>query len=684
MKIRNLASLPLALTSCLLAQAAFPQSIVAVPKPMGTALRAGVPEPSMPMQVTVWLRLHDMQGLESTLEKLYDPSSPTYHEWLQAPDLARYAPTAADVATVKAQLQSHGLTVLADDPARLSVRAQGTVAQMESAFHTHIGSFTEGAATHYANTSAATLEAPAGNLALSVSGLDNTGSLPVSTVPLNADPFDRARQQSVAIAGQPQVTGGDLSKIITDRCFQPPQVFTLGTQGQLPFATYMGNAYNPGSLPCGFTVAQLTEAYGVTEAHARGLRGAGQTIVLMEFYDSPTILDDVQAFSRLNGLPTLNGSNFTVVYPDGRPTAPGPLDSSSVVQTPLDVEWAHAMAPEAKIVLMIMPTEGDEEVQFGISYAATQRLGGVLSVNFSTPELTAGTSTAQSYNQVVALAAAAGIAVNVSTGIWSSTQGKATPVGNPGLPAASPYATAVGGTSRGLPDGNGGFAESAFGLALLFLEATRIPEDILVPLLPSSTLGGEASTAGGESGFFTKPAYQAALPCSGRCVPDISALADPLTGGLVVVTDPATGQQVATSAGGTGLSAAIFSGIWALANQHAHHWLGQAAPAIARMPQRAFHDIVPVGSSTNVSGSFIDSTGTTTNFTSAEMFELLGPPPTEFVSAISQNTASAVAYGWGFGGLLTVTKGWDNMTGFGTPNGMAFIDAAAHERENKH
>lgn len=690
MNNRRLACLPIALASCLLAQNAFCQSTVTFAKSVGHALAASSPDPQMPMQVTLWLKLKNREALEGTLQQLYDPKSSQYHRWLGAADLAQYEPTPADVAAVKAELQSHGLTLAADDPNRLSVRARGTLAQMQSAFHTQIGAYQRDGRLIYANTTDASLDGQAGELTLAVSGLDNLAGPDQAS----SKPLVRPRQTPVPLQAQgapsslsAQAQGtGDLSNIITDRCFQPAMAVTVGTTSQPPYGTWTGEVFDSGSLLCGYDAAGLSAAYGVTEAHERGLRGQGQTIVLMEFYDSPTILDDVNAFSKLNHLPPLTSSNFAVVYPDGKPAAPVAPGTLPTFETPLDVEWAHAMAPEANIVLMIPPTPADEEIQYGIYYAAMNRLGGVLSINFSEPEILSGAYTAQAYDQMLALAAASGIAVNISAG-ESAPPVQSAVLGNPNLPASSPHATAVGGTSRIVPSGADRATEigwSNWGVALD--EGVNFNGSSSEVPIPPSQFGVGLVTAGGESVFFPKPSYQASLPCStGRCVPDIAALGDgSFSGGLLVYTDPTAGEVV-TTFGGTGMSSAIFSGIWALANQRAGHWLGQAAPALSRMRPEAIHDILPFGIENNVTGTFVDATDTATSYSATEMFSTASlPVPAQFVSALFSGTDSSgttvwALNGWGFVGALTVTPGWDYMTGYGTPNGMALIDAAAYE-----
>jgi subtilase family serine protease len=157
-------------------------------------------------------------------------------------------------------------------------------------------------------------------------------------------------------------------------------------------------------------------------------------------------------------------------------------------------------------------------------------------------------------------------------------------------------------------------------------------------------------------------------------VPDISAVADPYTGGIVVLSG-----QVGVI-GGTSLACPIFSAIWTLADQEAGKPLGQAAPLIATLPSGAVNDIVPFGSSTNVSGSIEDSNGTT--FYSSDT--LLAPldATTTYYSALwfYEEIPGYVVLSFGTDSSLTVTTGWDNVTGWGVPNGWAFIAAAAAEQ----
>jgi subtilase family serine protease len=126
--------------------------------------------------------------------------------------------------------------------------------------------------------------------------------------------------------------------------------------------------------------------------------------------------------------------------------------------------------------------------------------------------------------------------------------------------------------------------------------------------------------------------------------------------------------------GGTSLACPIFSALWAIADQAAGAPLGQAAPLLYRLPATAITDVIPVNSTTNVSGIIVDSSGETDYSPGA----LLAPldTTTQYVSTL-WNLGSGIYVDLSFGtdSSLTVTPGWDNVTGLGVPNGVAFINA---------
>jgi hypothetical protein len=119
----------------------------------------------------------------------------------------------------------------------------------------------------------------------------------------------------------------------------------------------------------------------------------------------------------------------------------------------------------------------------------------------------------------------------------------------------------------------------------------------------------------------------------------------------------------------------MFSALWAIANQAAGQPLGQAAPYLYSLPSNAITDVVPQTSKTNVTGVVTDSSGKT-SYTAAELAEVPGYSQ-PFLSAIWDYPLDElnVLLTFGTDSGLNVTKGWDNVTGLGTPSGTDFVRA---------
>ena len=90
--------------------------------------------------------------------------------------------------------------------------------------------------------------------------------------------------------------------------------------------------------------------------------GTGQTVVIVDAFGSPTAAADIAKFSSTFGLPA---PNFAVFDPQGPP----PYNSGWAGETTLDIEWSHAMAPGAKIVLIETIDNFDNNLMGGIQYA---------------------------------------------------------------------------------------------------------------------------------------------------------------------------------------------------------------------------------------------------------------------------------------------------------------------------
>jgi subtilase family serine protease len=214
-------------------------------------------------------------------------------------------------------------------------------------------------------------------------------------------------------------------------------------------------------VPC-YSPQEMRKAYGVTPILEAGYTGAGQTIIIIDSFGSPTIASDLHSFDVGYGLP--DPPSLTVLAPLG--TVPfDPTNSDAVgwaFETTLDVEWAHAMAPGAKIVLLTSPVDETDGVQ-GMpeflsleQYALDHNLGKIISQSWGTAENTLftpeGEQVLAAFESFYQEAAQQNITVLASAGDSGSANVELNgttyyPFPTVSFPASSPFVTAVGGTS---------------------------------------------------------------------------------------------------------------------------------------------------------------------------------------------------------------------------------------------
>jgi subtilase family serine protease len=638
---------------------------------------AGPVDAATPMTAMVWIKGRDQALFDTAVAERYDRNSPYYHRWMTAQEMAGFGPAAQDLATIQASLRAQGLKIeqVSDDGA--AIKVSGTAARIQTAFGTSIHTFQSAGRTFFTNLTEPKFQGAHAELVDAVTGLSNIGMRPYAMRQI-----DFATGQPRAGVPAAQATVNPLASF-TNKCFTPET--TRVQAGNGVSATYRGPEYltaGPFAPFCGYTAQQLVAHYGLDAVHAEGWTGKGQTIVVVDAFGSPQIETDANTFSQAMGLPALTNKNFEIVFPDGQPTVDG-ITAGWADEVSLDVEWAHALAPDAKIVLVVAPTAADAELAFAINYAIAHKLGNVISNSFGEVELGTGPATARLYNGVFEKAAAQGIAINVATGD-SGDFGLGTPLGAASIPADSPFATGIGGTSLDVPSDSGP-VEAVWGIDLTIL-ATAFPQN------PPFKTGFAQGSGGGESVYLEKPAFQRALPGTGRQLPDVSAVGDPQTGAIVVVPDPLTGGSAFTVIGGTSLATPVFSAIWALADQAAGESLGQAAPLIAQMSPAAVTDILPIDAfKNNTSGSITvtdpsTSNTTTTTYGPAQLLGLDQTQPEGFVGVLAHPTSGLVElfdFGFGADSSLKTTAGWDNATGWGVPNGLPFINAAKKLAKSK-
>lgn len=634
------------------------------PRFVSTARNLGQANPAETIEVAVWLKLHNRDELDKLAEDLYDPTSSHYQDWLKPADIAaRFAPSADEVRMVSQFLSSRNLAVVAVGPDNFYVRARGTIADVGKAFQVAIHNFELKGQTYRANTSDPYVDGPAAAFVSSVAGLNNLQYKHPVVAPKIPKGSSRGFQDAVS--------GAD-SAFFAAHCFTGPATESFsGTDffGSPVSATYIGNTYNGtgNTAGCGYTPPEIWTAYNLTGLYKEGFDGTGQSIVIIDWCGSPTIREDANAFSARFGLPPLTNSNFHILYSSTIPTCGGVPD----VEINIDVEWAHAIAPGATINLVVPPDATFMEVDNAQLYAIANGLGNVISGSYGSPELFTPLSVLNQENLINQIGAVLGISSNFATGDSGDFAADA-PATNPATvsaPADSPYATAVGGVSLALRRNHTIAWQTGWGNNFNYLESFGA---IFNP--PAGFF--YAGSGGGPSAFFPKPAFQGALPGTQRLLPDISWLADPYTGGVIAITMPFVFPPVQWQAfGGTSLSTPMFSGLWAIANQEAGVPLGQAARHLYSLPASAIRDVLPVSSFTNVTGSITDN-GFTTSYSAAQLSAPL-ENTTLFYNALwnvpLEDTTVLLTFGTDSG--LTVTPGWDNVTGLGTPKGKAFADA---------
>ena len=647
------------------------------PSYVASAKNLGAENPAKLIEVSLWLQLHNRSEFDALTQSLYDRTSPNYHHWLKPSDIAaRFAPTAQEVKTVQEFIAAHNLQLVKMGPINFYIRARGTVGDLEKAFQVQLNNYQVGDKTIRSNASDPYVEGAAGPLVRAVSGPD-TGEFERTLV---VRPTSLGRSKSAAMA----VSNPDF---FSSQCFTgtEKESFSTNGDGELPIGTYSGNKVNLESQTspgCGYTPAEIQTAYNLTGLYNEGFNGAGQTIAIVDWCGSFSIQDDANAFSTQFGLPQLTSSNFNIIY-----TAHSECITFDQTEINLDVEWAHAIAPGANINLVVPPSPSFQDVDEAEFDVANRSLGNVLSGSFGAQEAFLAATEVETESLIAEIGAATGISFNYSSGDSGNFELPDPHIATVSAPADSPWATAVGGITLALNSDNSIAWQAGWGNGETLVAQEGVVFDPPVNLFVAGSGGGPSNcvtktTRFGRplcTGGFPKPSFQQGFaPGTFRQLPDISWLADPFTGAVILISIPGQfPEQVFQVVGGTSLAAPMFSGLWAIANQEALAGggteLGQAAPYLYSLPVGTVYDIVPVTSKTNVTGSIRDSNGTT-KYTAAQ---LAGNPNEPFVSALwdifnLEETTFVLSFGTDLG--LHTNKGWDNVTGVGTPNAQAFAD----------
>jgi subtilase family serine protease len=373
------------------------------------------------------------------------------------------------------------------------------------------------------------------------------------------------------------------------------------------------------------TPAQLDAAYGLSaitfsNGTVKGT-GEGQTIAIVDAYNDPTIYSDLTAFDTKYGIPNPTLSSLPAANSATSKATPSftavdlsaPNNSSWNTEEALDVEMAHAAAPGANIVLIEAKSASLTDLLNAVKTAETISSVSVISMSWGSAEF-AGEKADDSI--FTTPAGHTGITFVASAGDTPGTE----------WPAVSPNVVGVGGTSLVVSSTGAIVSQTAW-----------------------------SSSGGGTSQFESKPSYQSALPGNARSSPDVALDADPNTGVVIF----SQGQQV--QVGGTSLSAPVFGGLIAIADQ--------GLATAGKTPLASTQTLTDLYSAKAGSFTPVASTTTTTQtghgHTTTSIPTGLGSPfaPTLVSSLTGLTTTTTTTTGTGGG--TTTTGGGTTTTGGG-------------------
>ncbi len=339
---------------------------------------------------------------------------------------------------------------------------------------------------------------------------------------------------------------------------------------------------------------QIERAYGVPTLWTHGVEGQGQTIVLVDSFGSPTIRHDLSVFDSAFHLP--EPPSLRIIQPAGPVPPYEPTNEAMVswaIETSLDVEYSHSIAPKANILLVETPvaeTEGVEgfpQIIAAENYVIGHHLGDVISQSFgATEETFPNVQSLLSLRSAYYNAAANGVTVVSGSGdygVSNEEPGEACcyPYRVNSWPSSDPLVTSVGGAQ----------------LHLNLAGERTAPDNVWDERLGEIVVGG----GGGPSHVFPRPSYQYLVNTGSgfwRATPDISMSAA-VNGGVLIFTsfEAASGFPAPNSfniIGGTSEATPLFAGVVALADQVAGHPLGLINPslyALERFPNGGIVDI---------------------------------------------------------------------------------------------
>jgi subtilase family serine protease len=588
---------------------------------------------SQALTIQFWLT-PKTAAAESFATAVSTPGNSSFGHFLSpAAYTARFGAPSAEASGVEAWLRSSGFTGVTTDAQRDYVQATGLVSAIDSALHVQMKYFRPSAAVNAgsyqlrANDRAISLPSAIAPSVLGVTGLDNAAPKPTYIrpgIPANAKTA-------------PATTPGNV-----------PCSSYYGQHNGYHLPKQFGRTTFP-SVICGYSADQIRRAYG----YDRHNIGKGVTIALVEWGLTPDMFLTLQDYTRANEIQSPSTSRYAELSL-GNNTCGDPFNTEEQI----DVETSYDMAPLAN--LLVVGGDSCNDGYFGLQALfdadiailngeGRHPLAAIASNSWGLfDEETAPPSVLKIEQSYLVRSAAEGVSMLYSAGDASGIF----------TPADSPYATTVGGTTLGIGRKDPRLFETGWstGISLDFGKSW-------------SFQGEQGASGGGPSLLWAQPAYQrgvvpralAASPGNRggvvRTVPDISAIADPFTGfavGQLVPNQKGALVYVESPIGGTSVAAPLVAGMVAAAEQYQRPF-GFLNPALYRLAgTSAYNDALPLTAKTPGGDKGVYCSPSLCGLAALTTFD-------------DQSASMA-----GYTGQVT-RKGYDTMTGIGTPNGQNFI-----------
>ena len=592
-------------------------------------------EARQPLLLTIVLRRADQAGFDRYLHDAYDSHSPLFRRFLTPTQVSdRFGPSAAAYRAVLSYLQESGLKMVEGSTDRLTLTMRGTRAQAERAFSVRIKDFEYAGMRFYANDTDPAVPVDLHSQISSVVGLSSLGrprgsawngflvallkldwSLAVKILSLGLGPTEGAA-----------LTAEELELINFYRSVYGVERLLLAAQSAAAAKSAADSV-----ITAGVRVKPLTERDPAT-ALASNPNGTGQTIGLLAF--SSFDPNDVADWLLLMGLPKTSPGQITKVDVAGGAT-PGPQESEVL----LGIDTMLTVAPGAKIAVYDGPLGAPGASFESLFNRMISDHVDIIANSFSYCEDQTTPADAQGIDAILATAAASGITVFNAAGDSGSTCNDGSP-NTIAVPADSPHATAVGGTSQQV---GAGFTYAG---GSWWNGSSAVPP------------GGQGGF--GVSRFFSQPSYQNTLDAgsSMRSVPDVAFVADPAYGITICQADNG-GCPTGLVYSGTSLATYYWAAFAALINQEFGKPVGDLNPRIYPLAgSNAFHSAASLGSdaahlglgSPNVDLLGLALAGESPGTPSASVSQVLALSPvplapfTGSVTADGTSTAAIVVY----------------------------------------